>query len=128
MISALKGDGVDDLRNYFLDSAKLKPWNYNKYTFTDQSFQIIIQQTVKANLLNNLPQEIPYLLNTFAEHIEKNNDGSLNIVVNVSCPSTRISRIVIGKQGERIKLIAQQAEQTMCKIFQTSVRLKIIVH
>jgi GTP-binding protein Era len=110
-----------------LDSAKFKPWDFNKNIFTDQSFETIIQQTVKANLLNHLPQEIPYSINTVVEHIEQNKDGSLNIIANVNCPSTRISRIVIGKKGERIKLIAQQTEQIICKIFQTSVRFKAIV-
>jgi GTP-binding protein Era len=127
MISALTGDGVDDLRNYFLDSAKCRNWDYDGNTITDQSPANIIQQIVKAKILDDLSQELPYLISVYTEHIENCDDGSMNVIVNVLCPSIRIARMIIGRSGERVKQVAKEAEQKLCKVFQTAVRLKIIV-
>ncbi|XP_058791656.1 GTPase Era, mitochondrial [Phymastichus coffea] len=127
MISALTGDGVDDLKNYFVDSALQRDWDYNKKTFSDQSPDTIVRQIVKAKLLDNLPQEMPYQINVCVEHIESCEDGSINVVTNVDCPSARIARLVIGQSGERIKNVAAQAEQLLCATFRTTIRLKIAV-
>ncbi|XP_078044576.1 GTPase Era, mitochondrial isoform X2 [Augochlora pura] len=48
MISALSGDGVDDLRNYLLDCAKERDWQYNGDMYTDQSIETIIGQTIQG--------------------------------------------------------------------------------
>ncbi|OXU25633.1 hypothetical protein TSAR_016009 [Trichomalopsis sarcophagae] len=127
MISALTGDGVDDLRNYFLDSAKERAWDYNKKTYSDQTPDTIVKEIVKAKFLDDLPQEVPYLVDVVAEHVEKCEDGSMNVVVNVNCPSVRIARMIIGKSGERVKKVAKEAEQLLCTTFTTAVRLKIAI-
>ena len=110
-----------------MDCAKYKDWDYGKSTITNQPYDIIVQQTVKAKFLDNLPQELPYLVNINVEHIEYCEDCSINIIAYVNCPSLRIARTVIGKAGGRIRKIAKEAEQTLCTTFATSVRLKIVV-
>ncbi|CAK9809503.1 GTPase Era, mitochondrial [Anthophora plagiata] len=60
MVSALTGSGVDDLRNYLLDSAKPKNWKYEENTYINQPIETIIEETVRAKLMDTLPQEIPY--------------------------------------------------------------------
>ncbi|XP_016842538.1 GTPase Era, mitochondrial isoform X2 [Nasonia vitripennis] len=122
-----RGDGVDDLRNYFLDSAKERTWEYNKKTYSDQTPDTIVQEIVKAKFLDDLPQELPYLVDVVAEHVEKCEDGSMNVVVNVNCPSARIARMIIGRSGERVKKVAKEAEQVLCTTFTTAVRLKIAI-
>lgn len=110
-----------------MDSAQKRAWDYDENAFSDQSPDTIIQQIVKANLLDDLPQEIPYQVDVCAEHIEYCEDGSINIVTNVNCPSARIARLVIGKSGERVKKVAAKAEQILCATFRTAIRLKIAV-
>lgn len=110
-----------------MDSAKERTWDYDQKTWSDQTPDTIVREIVKAKFLDDLPQELPYLVNVVAEHVEKCEDGSMNVVVNVNCPSLRIARMIIGKGGERIKKVAKEAEQVLCTTFTTAVRLKIAV-
>lgn len=114
-------------QNYFLDSAKKRNWDYRWNDFTDQPVDAIIQQTIKARFLDNLPQEIPYSLEINIEHVGYCQDDSMYIVVNARCPSLRIARMIIGKAGNRIKKVAKESEQNLCTIFQTDVKLKIAI-
>lgn len=127
MVSSLKGDGIEDLRNYFLDTAKPKDWEFDEEKYTDQSDEQLITRTVRAKLLDFLPDEIPYKLKMELEHFNHNPDGSIKIAVNVICPSDRIGKIVIGKRGSLIKMISQQCEQELCYIFKTPVQLYLSI-
>ncbi|KAJ8679413.1 hypothetical protein QAD02_015200 [Eretmocerus hayati] len=127
MISALTGDGVDEVRSYFLDTAKFKNWDYDQNTYTDQAPDVLAQRIVKARILDNLPQEMPYLIQVYVDNIETLADGSMDILVNALCPTTRVARAVIGNSGLRIRKVAQEAEQELCAAFQTAVRLKIAI-
>lgn len=44
--------------------------------WTDQSNQRIIEDAVKAVLLDYLPQEIPYMLNVKMEYFKQHDDGN----------------------------------------------------
>ncbi|XP_014215995.1 GTPase Era, mitochondrial [Copidosoma floridanum] len=127
MISALTGDGIDDLRNYFLDSAKDKNWEYKKDTITDQPVNDMIQRVVRSKLLDSLNQELPYRVNVGVEHLDYYPDNTVDVLVRIQCPTSRISRLLVGVRGERIKMLAKNAEQDLCKIFQTTVRLRLEV-
>ncbi|XP_031844297.2 GTPase Era, mitochondrial isoform X2 [Nomia melanderi] len=75
MISALTGDGVDDLRNYLLDSAKKNKWQYEQNLYTDQSPESIVKQTVRAKLLDLLPTDMPYVTEVDVQHYDVSKDG-----------------------------------------------------
>lgn len=128
MISALMKEGIDDLRNYLLDSAKQRNWDYEENVFTDQATDKVIQRVVQSKLLDALPNELPYRLTVELEQLNVCLDDSMDAVVLIKCPSDRISRLLLGKGGAKIKSIALAAEQEICNAFKTAIRLKIIVH
>ncbi|XP_032680626.1 GTPase Era, mitochondrial [Odontomachus brunneus] len=126
MISALNGDGVDDLRTYLLDSAKSQGWCYEGHMYSNQTCEEIIQQTVRAKLLDNLPQELPYNMQVKLEHFDPGPDDSISVLVSIICPNKRICGMVV-KHTERLKNIAVIAEQELQHAFRTLVKLKINV-
>lgn len=75
MISALNGDGVDDIKHYLIRESKYKPWMYPSTEWTNQSPEEIIVNTAKATLLDFLPQEIPYKLRTEMEFFSTSDEG-----------------------------------------------------
>ncbi|XP_014481467.1 PREDICTED: GTPase Era, mitochondrial [Dinoponera quadriceps] len=127
MISALTGDGVDDLRTYLLDSAKPRKWHYEEHIYSNQTCEDIIQQTVRAKLLDNLPQEMPYNMQVKLEHFDPGPDDSVSTLVSVTCPNKRICSILFRRKGERLRNIALMAEQELRHAFRTPVKLKINV-
>ncbi|XP_012275132.1 GTPase Era, mitochondrial isoform X2 [Orussus abietinus] len=127
MVSALTGDGVEDLRTYFLDCAKPRNWDYERHIFSNQSFEDLIVQTVKAKLLDSLPNELPYILKPEMEHFTIRPDGSISSIVLIDCPSDRIAKLVLGRRAIRVKTIAQECEQNLLNAFQTPVKIKLDV-
>lgn len=77
MISALTGDGVQEMKNYFLNIAKSGKWLYPAEQWSDHTPEDIITRTVQATLLDFLPQEIPYKLVTKLEHYDVTDNGNL---------------------------------------------------
>lgn len=75
MVSALHGDGVDDIKNYLLERSRVAPWMYPAAHWTDQSPEDVIVKTVQATLLDFLPQEIPYRLRTVMEYMDITEEG-----------------------------------------------------
>nr|XP_018900236.1 PREDICTED: GTPase Era, mitochondrial [Bemisia tabaci] len=127
MISALDGDGVDDLRNYLLSQAKPRPWIFSSDTFTDKDPKMLIEESVRSHLLDCLPNEMPYKIDVELEYLETTPEETLVAVVLVKCDTPRIERLVKGKEGGRIKEIAMKARQSLANTFLTVARIKLIV-
>ncbi|XP_011882986.1 PREDICTED: GTPase Era, mitochondrial [Vollenhovia emeryi] len=127
MISALTGDGVDDLRTYLLDSAQPRAWEYEGHVYSDNTCEDIIRQTVRAKLMDILPNEIPYGLQVKLEHFDPGPDDSIKALVSVTCPTKRIARLLTRGSNNRIGQIAVSTEEALRHAFRTSVRLKLAV-
>ncbi|XP_047343166.1 GTPase Era, mitochondrial [Vespa velutina] len=127
LISALTSDGIDSLREYLISSAKPKAWQYNEDTYTDQSLETIIQQTVRAKLMDVLPQEIPYISRSVLEYLKIYSEGGICASIIIELPNKKKSSIVIGQRAKRIKFIVQECEKELQYALRAPVKLKILV-
>ena len=80
MTSALTGDGLAQVKNYLIKNAKPDHWLFPAEIWSDQTAEEIITKSVKAKLLDFLPQEIPYTLKPELEFFNVNEKG-IHIVV-----------------------------------------------
>ncbi|XP_003706083.1 GTPase Era, mitochondrial [Megachile rotundata] len=126
MISALTGDGIDDLRNYLLDSAKVTEWKYEDYD-TNQNIESIIVETVRAKLMDALPFQMPYTIKLQMEQFGYNDDGGIDSAVLLICPKQSYVRTLLKRKGEKIKFIAFQVEKNLRSAFRKSVFVRLIV-
>jgi hypothetical protein len=83
MISAMKNEGVDDLKRYLLSRAKPGPWTFVRSLVTDQLPHEVGLLTVRAKMLEYLSGEIPYELGLEVEYWEVDDDDCLNILINI---------------------------------------------
>ncbi|XP_028045451.1 GTPase Era, mitochondrial [Monomorium pharaonis] len=127
MISALTGDGVNDLRTYLLDTAKPRAWEYEGHIYTDNTCEDIIRLTVRAKLMDILPNEIPYRLQVKLEHFDPAPDDSVKALISVTCPNKRIAHLLTRGSNNRIGQVAVMAEEELRHAFRTSVRLKLSI-
>ncbi|KOC59624.1 GTPase Era, mitochondrial [Habropoda laboriosa] len=125
MVSALDGDGVDDLRNYLLDSAKIKDWKYETKFYTDQPLETIIEQTVRAKLMDVLPDEMPYKVKIRTEHCDFGDDGSIVSVVVLDCPRKNYVKMLLKKKCFKIKFLAFRVEVELRHAFRKPVFIKL---
>ena len=124
MVSALTGDGIQALMTYILTQAETKEWEHIGSQFSDQSDEEIIVQSVRARLLDYLPQEIPYNLEQEIEFYEKKNNKIYASVI-VSCPNERIERLVCGESNGKLKQITERATSDLVETFAIPIQLTI---
>ncbi|XP_054154228.1 GTPase Era, mitochondrial-like [Oppia nitens] len=126
MTCALTGDGIDDIRQYFLSKAPFHPWRYHRSQVTDQSPRDIIINAIKEKLLDLLPQEIPYKIDSVITMWHLDPTGNMFISLNLFCPK-RFQSLVIGPKGQTIASVVQSAKDALQNTFYCDISLKIIV-
>ncbi|XP_044758703.1 GTPase Era, mitochondrial [Coccinella septempunctata] len=127
MLSSLEGNGIDDLKKYLIKQAKPAQWLYPADKFTNEKYEDIIVSTVRAKLLDFLPQEVPYLLQPMMEFFEVNENGKITCVVLVKCPSNRVAKLVAGGSDGRLNRITAACQDELQNTFRNFVKLQIVL-
>ena len=125
-ISARKGMNTDVLEQ---EIAKLMPAGemiYDEDQLTDRSSRFLAAEIVREKLFRYLGKELPYSLTVEIELFEEEDNMSrISAVVYVERSGQK--SIVIGKNGEQLKLIGREARLEMEQLFSCKVYLQIWV-
>jgi len=111
MISAEKGHGVDDLRQWLAGELPEGPWLYPEDQIADLSLRMIAAEITREKLTLRLHQELPYELTVETEAWEDRPDGSARIDQIVYVARDGHKGIVLGHKGETIKAVGQAARK-----------------
>lgn len=125
-ISARKGMNTDVLEQ---EIAKLMPEGemiYDEDQLTDRSSRFLAAEIVREKLFRYLGKELPYSLTVEVELFEEE-DGMFRISAVVYVERSGQKSIVIGKKGEQLKRIGQDAREEMEELFGCKVFLQIWV-
>jgi len=127
MISALKGDGVEDLADRLAALMPAGPWLYPEDQLSDMPQRLLAAEVVREKLYINVHQEVPYALTVETERWETTKDGGARVeaVIYVERESQR--SIILGKGGQRIKRIGQSAREELQEMFEHPVHLFLFV-
>lgn len=109
MISAERGHGVDDLREWLAQEMPEGPWLYPEDQIADLPLRMIAAEMTREKLTLRLHQELPYQLTVETEAWEERKDGSARIDQVVYVSRDGHKGIVLGKRGETIKAVSQAA-------------------
>lgn len=124
LVSSLKGDGVDKIVDYVSTLTIDSPWEYRNNEATDQEPEKLIQDFVRARLLDYLPQEIPYNLKVELEYFN-NDDKKIFASVLVVCPNDRHEKLLCGTFDGKLKQITDRVTSDMIESFRVPVTLTI---
>ncbi|XP_044272768.1 GTPase Era, mitochondrial [Tribolium madens] len=127
MVSALTGSGLDEVRTYLVKNAKPGEWLYPGEVWSDKTAEEIIVDSVRAKLLDFLPQEIPYNLKPEMEFFNINEKGVISSVVLVHCPSERIAKLVAGESEGKLRQINESLQVDLQKTFHNYVKIKLVL-
>jgi GTP-binding protein Era len=127
MISALNGSGVDKLRARVAALMPEGPWLYAEDQIADVPLRFLAAETTREKLYERLHEELPYASTVETETWEERKDGSVRIdqVIYVERESQR--KIVLGKNGQTIKLLGRAARLDLEKAFERRVHLFLFV-
>ncbi len=109
MISAEKGYGVDDLREWLATMMPEGPWLYPEDQIADLPLRMIAAEITREKLTLRLHEELPYQLTVETEGWEERKDGSVRIDQIVYVARDGHKGILLGHKGETIKVIGQLA-------------------
>lgn len=123
MISAERGDGVEDLRRWLAERMPEGPWLYPEDQIADLPLRMIAAETTREKLTLRLHEELPYQLTVETETWEERRDGSVRIEQVVFVAREGHRGIVLGKGGETIKAIGQLARADLERFLERRVHL-----
>jgi len=131
MISARKGEGVEELERSIMARMPERAWQYDADDLTDRSARFLASEAVREQLTRQLSAELPYALSVEIETFEdtRAKDGAalyrIGAVIWVDKSSQK--GIVIGKGGERLKEVGRRARESMQTLFERKIFLELWV-
>ena len=124
-ISALTGEGVDQLQKELVHYVKEGPHFFPDDEITDQPERAIVAEMIREQLLNCLNEEVPHGVAVTIEQMEEREHQSmLDIQAVIYCERSSHKGIIIGKQGAMLKKVASQARREMEAIFGVKINLQ----
>ena len=127
MISALTGDGVEDLLDYLAQHASKGPWLYPEDQLSDMPQRLMAAEITREKLFLQLHQELPYSLTVETEAWEERSDGSVKIDQVVYVQRDSQKAIVLGNSGRRIKAVGEAARHELEEMYGCRVHLFLFV-
>lgn len=123
LISALTGDGVNDLKAFLAGRAPEGPWMYPEDQISDTTMRILAAEITREKVYLRLHDELPYSTTVETEKWEDRKDGSVRIEQVIHVERETQKGIVIGKGGLMLKKLGQMAREEMEEEFQRKVHL-----
>ncbi|KDB02705.1 GTPase Era [Defluviimonas sp. 20V17] len=123
MISAERGYGVEDLRDWLAGEMPEGPWLYPEDQIADLPMRMIAAEITREKLTLRLHEELPYQLTVETENWEDRKDGSTRIDQLIYVARDGHKGIVLGKGGETIKAISQAARAELGEFLGRTVHL-----
>ncbi len=123
MISAEKGHGVDDLRQWLAAEMPQGPWLYPEDQIADLPMRMIAAEMTREKLTLRLHQELPYQLTVETEQWQERKDGSVRIDQIIYVSRDGHKGIVLGKGGETIKAVSKASREELEDFMERRVHL-----
>jgi GTP-binding protein Era len=128
IISALEGDGCDDLLNAMADSVPEGPWLFPEDQLSDLSQRAMAAELTREQLFRQLHQELPYSLTVETESWVASHDGSeVRIDQTIYVQRDTQKAIVLGKGGQQIKAVGEEARHELEAMLGQRVHLFLFV-
>lgn len=127
MVSALNGDGVDTILDYFAAKVPEGPWLYPEDQPSDLPLRILAAEITREKLFERLHQELPYISTVETEQWQDRKDGSVRIEQTIYVERDSQKSIVLGKNGQTIKAISKASREELAEIIDAPVHLFLFV-
>ncbi|HEX2655143.1 MAG TPA: GTPase Era [Xanthobacteraceae bacterium] len=127
MISALTGNGIEDVKRWLASRAPEGPWHYPEDQITDAPLRQLAAEITREKLYSRLHQELPYQSTVETDQWKELKDGSVRVEQTIYVERESQRKIVLGKGGQTIKTISMQARRELSEIVEAPVHLMLFV-
>ena len=123
MISAAKGDGVDDLKARLAALMPEGPWFYPAEQTADIPARLLAAEITREKLYLRVHEELPYAAAVETTAFEERKDGSARIEQTIYVERESQRPIILGKGGQTLKWIGQKAREELAELLDRPVHL-----
>ena len=127
MISAVKGDGLDDFYHYLASHLPESPWYYPEEQMSDMPLKLLAAEIVREKIFLFLQDELPYAVTVEPELWQRREDNSVRAEMTIYVQREGQKIIVLGKGGSMIKKIGQAARREMENMLEERIHLFLFV-
>ena len=127
MISALTGDGVDDLRHGLGEVLPAGPFLYPQDQMSDAPMRQLAAEITREKIFQQLHQELPYQSTVETDSWMERKDKSIRIEQTIFVERESQRKIVLGKGGSTIKSIGAEARKEIADVAGVPVHLFLFV-
>ena len=127
MISALSGDGIDDLKKALARLVPAGPFHYPEDQMSVAPLRHLAAEITREKIFRQLHQELPYQSTVETDTWTDRKDGSVRIEQTIFVQRESQRKIVLGKGGATIKSIGADARKEIAEIAGQKVHLFLFV-
>lgn len=126
--SALRGQGMEDVRETIFKYLPYGPMFYDEDTITDQPERAIVAELIREKALHALNDEIPHGIAVTIDRMKDRKGTNLvDIDATIICERDSHKGIIIGKGGAMLKKIGTNARFEIERLLDCKVNLKLWV-
>ncbi len=126
-LSALKGSGIDDLRQRLIDRLPRGPRYFPPDQVTETYTRNIAAEMIREKALRNTREEVPHAVAVEVTEFKERENGVTYIGATIYIERDSQKRIVIGKGGSMLKRIGSQARPEIEELVGGKVYLELWV-
>jgi GTPase len=128
IVSALNGDGCDDLLQALAEGLPEGPWLFPEDQLSDLSQRVMAAELTREQLFRQLRDELPYSLTVETDSWVAAQDGSeVRIDQTIYVQRDSQKAIVLGKGGQQIKAVGEAARKELEDMLGQRVHLFLFV-
>jgi GTPase len=127
MVSALSGDGTDDLRRALAGRVPEGPFHYPEDQMSDAPLRHLAAEITREKIYRHLHQELPYQSTVETDTWTERNDKTVRIEQTIFVERDSQRKIVLGKSGATIKAIGAESRKEIGEIIGQPVHLFLFV-
>lgn len=126
-VSALKGDALDNLLDQIARHLPEGEPIFGEDELTDQPLRMMVAEMVREKILLTTGEEIPYVTAVVTEMFDESDPELVRIYCAIYVERASQKKIIIGKQGSRLKDVGTRARLDMERLLGKKVFLKLFV-
>lgn len=126
-VSALKGEAVAELLDNIKNHLPVGEPLYSAEELTDQPLRLLVAEMVREQILKRTGEELPYVTAVITEKYDETDPKLVRVYCAIYVERPSQKKIIIGKQGSRLKEVGSEARLRIESLLGKKVYLQLFV-
>lgn len=126
-LSASHGFNIDKLKEMIIERLDFGPMYYPEDQLLDQPERFVVAELIREKVLLTTSDEVPHSVAVKVESFKEKQNGLIEILADIVVERPSQKKIIIGKNGTKIKEIGTLARKEIVKFLGSKVYLELFV-